>query len=1081
MNYPSTHAVPEQGQLVEVRQLRYAVVDVAQSTQPATSYIAAGDHPQHLLTLASVEDDALGEELEVIWELEPGARILDDVNLPELVAFDRPHRLDAFLDAVRWCAVSSADVRALQAPFRSGVDIEDYQLDPLVRAIQMPRVNLLIADDVGLGKTVEAGLVLQELIIRHRARRVLIVCPAGLQIHWRDQMLEKFGLDFRIVDSALMKTLRRERGLHVNPWTHFPRLITSIDFLKRDRPMRLLREVLPAPGEPIYPRKFDLLIVDEAHNVAPSGGGRYAVDSQRTLAVRTLTPHFEHRLFLTATPHNGYKESFTALLELIDNQRFARGIEPDEAQKRAIMVRRLKSELPPRWDGSPRFPQRQLLPIEVAYTAEERQVHAWLQEYTRLRRQHIQQSPQAALFPANGDSPAELANQQKFALEFVLKLLKKRLFSSPAAFALTLEQHARSLRGEKTTANTNPLRRLTTGILRQLIDQAEEEFGEDEAYETAMHETLATADQLLPPLTPQEEALLHKMTTWAQSAMARPDSKTQELIRWLHHTLKPGGVWSNERVILFTEYRTTQNWLQTLLAAAGFTGGGRLRTLYGGMPTAEREAIKTAFLAHPDDSPVRILLATDAASEGIDLQRHCHRLIHLEIPWNPNRLEQRNGRIDRHGQRHNPQIYHFVGQGYQQQLLLAGARDELDADLEFLLRVAVKVDQIREDLGSVGAVIADQVTAAMLGGERILDTGPAERRADPVRKQLKFERDLHTQIERLRDQLHESRQTLRLNPENVQAVVAIALELAGQPPLEPTDLPGVWPDPSGRRSHCPVYQLPALTGSWARCAVGVTHPYTGLPRPITFDHTVASGRDDVVLVHLNHLLVQLSVRLLRAEVWAHGAQRRLHRATARLVPNQVLATPALIAHARLVMIGGDSHRLHEEIITVGGEIVEGRFRRLGVTQIQEALAAATDAAPPPPFQQRLLDLWPTLKPGLLRALEVRSDERAASLANFLAERSHKETSDIRTILAELARTIEAELAAPAYTQLELELWPKSERDQLVRNEAALHRRLAEIPAEVAQETARIAQRYANPQARLFPVAISFLIPEKLAH
>ncbi|WP_217997617.1 SNF2-related protein [Comamonas aquatica] len=153
-------------------------------------------------------------------------------------------QLDAFLNAVRWGAVSQTDTSTLQAPFRAGIEIEDYQLDPLARAIQMPRVNLLIADDVGLGKTIESGLVVQELMLRHRIRSVLIVCPSGLQIQWREQMRDKFGLDFRIVDSEAMKQLRRSRGLHVNPWSHYPRLITSIDFLKRERPLRLMREVL---------------------------------------------------------------------------------------------------------------------------------------------------------------------------------------------------------------------------------------------------------------------------------------------------------------------------------------------------------------------------------------------------------------------------------------------------------------------------------------------------------------------------------------------------------------------------------------------------------------------------------------------------------------------------------------------------------------------------------------------------------------------------------------------------------------------------------------------------------------------
>src|SRR5206468_6334470 len=150
--------------------------------------------------------------------------------------------------------------------------------------------------------------------------------------------------DFRIVDSEFLKELRRSRGLHVNPWTHFPRLITSIDFVKRERPLRQFREALPAAGEPAYPRRFDLLIVDEAHNVAPAGAGRYATDSQRTAAIRLLAPHFEHKLFVSATPHNGYPESFSALLELLDNQRFARSVRPSLEQIAAIMVRRLKRD-----------------------------------------------------------------------------------------------------------------------------------------------------------------------------------------------------------------------------------------------------------------------------------------------------------------------------------------------------------------------------------------------------------------------------------------------------------------------------------------------------------------------------------------------------------------------------------------------------------------------------------------------------------------------------------------------------------------------------------------------------------------
>ena len=378
-------ATPEPGQLVEVRRRQYVVADITRSRLHGHP-LNPSDTPHHLAILNSIDEDGLGEELQVVWELEPGARLIEGSLMPDATAFDPPKRLDAFIQAVSWGAIQSADNMTLQAPFRAGIEIEDYQLDPLVRSLRMPRVNLLIADDVGLGKTIEAGLVAQELILRNRVRSVLIVVPASLQTKWQEEMRDRFGLEFRIVDTQSIKELRRRRGLHVNPWTHFPRLITSIDYLKRERPMARLRDVLPSQGEAAYPRRFDLLIVDEAHNVAPSGRGRYAVDSLRTQAIRSLAPHFEHKLFLTATPHNGYRESFTALLELLDDQRFARDVPPDPRQLQAVMVQRLKSELPPDENGRARFPKRRIVALEVDYDEQERDALAKLRHYADLRR-----------------------------------------------------------------------------------------------------------------------------------------------------------------------------------------------------------------------------------------------------------------------------------------------------------------------------------------------------------------------------------------------------------------------------------------------------------------------------------------------------------------------------------------------------------------------------------------------------------------------------------------------------------------------------------------------------------------------
>ena len=261
--------------------------------------------------------------------------------------------------------------------------------------------------------------------------------------------------------------------------------------------MRLFREILPKGDAASYPRLLDLLVLDEAHNVAPSGRGKYATDSLRTEAIRLLSPHFEHKLFLSATPHNGYRESFSALLELLDDQRFARGIDPDPKQLQTIMVRRLKSELPPKWDGSPRFPKRVLEPLEVAYSAEEKRVHGLLQEYTKLRK-------------VNAEGP-----QQRYVTEFVLKLLKKRLFSSPAAFASTLAQHEKSLRSSR-HSSLQP----SMGVLQRTIERVDEEYSDDAELEDNTEEAIEAATSVIKNASKNELQILSEMKAWANSASA---------------------------------------------------------------------------------------------------------------------------------------------------------------------------------------------------------------------------------------------------------------------------------------------------------------------------------------------------------------------------------------------------------------------------------------------------------------------------------------------------------------------------------------------------------------------------------
>ncbi len=483
-------AIPELGQLVVLRDRHWVVADIARSGLPDEVGASSVD-PQHLLTLSSVEDDGLGEEIRVIWEIEVGARILETATLPTPVGrnFDPPERLDAFIDAIRWGAVTSADARTLQAPFRSGITIEDYQLEPVVQAMRMPRANLLIADDVGLGKTIEAGLVVQELLLRHRARTVLIVCPASLCEKWRLEMLEKFGLEFRLVNSATLSELRRTRGVQANPWRAYPRLIVSIDWLKGPRAMRLLNDVLPQ-STTTYPRAFDVLIVDEVHTCAPSGRGRYAVDSLRTKAIEKLAGHFEHRLFLSATPHNGYLESFTGLLALLDRQRFARGVRPPREVLAEVMVRRLKSELRESLpDGRTRFPERRIVALPVTYSDDERGAHADLQSYAAARHRG-----------APGD---DVAGQ---ATDLVTVLLKQRLFSSPLAFQRTLAVH-------RETITRQPGGSVGRQALLLAADRLDDDYSDEEELDEATETAIAMAARAQPPLTAEQTAMLKRLGT----------------------------------------------------------------------------------------------------------------------------------------------------------------------------------------------------------------------------------------------------------------------------------------------------------------------------------------------------------------------------------------------------------------------------------------------------------------------------------------------------------------------------------------------------------------------------------------
>ncbi|MEZ5231301.1 MAG: DISARM system SNF2-like helicase DrmD [Acidimicrobiales bacterium] len=703
----------------------------------------------------------------------------------------------------------------------------------------------------------------------------------------------------------------------------------------------------------------------------------------------------------------------------------------------------LREELPRNADGSPRFPERRAVAVPVDYPEDERRAHDFLERYAECRRSHHKQG------------------SKRTAVDFVTLLLKKRLLSSPIAFANTLEQHRSTM--EKHDRGTEA----SENQMRLAWERSDDDAGDDESGD-ATAEALATAARGQVPLTDEERALLNDLAAWVEDRRHRPDARAAALLDWLAETCRTaGGGWNDERVIIFTEYRDTQKWLHDLLLTNGFGGadGERITQLYGGMDTDTRERTKAEFQAHPSRSPVRILVATDAASEGISLQRHCWRMLHWEIPWNPSRLEQRNGRVDRHGQPHPyVEIRHFVPEGWEYD------RSTFATELGFLSLVAHKVEQIRDDLGSVGAVLADQVGDAMLGRRSRLDDDAIDRaRSRPGTKVLQVERRLRESLARCHDRLRESIDDLGLTPDRVERVVTTALEVAHQPRLIETDHPG-------------ELRLPALSGSWQRTSEGMVDRLSGDELPFTFDGDLAAGRDDIVFCHLGHRLVAQSLRLLRAEVWSAG-RGELARVTLRSVPALpgVLETDDLgvISHARLVITGADGHRLHEELVVAGGRLRGGRFARIDTLRDLDTLLASAGSRPDDlSVIEPLLKWWDAVvEPGLVRALDRRSETVQDSKRRELAEQADAEAEAVRTVLTDLRKQIAADLDDLTHERIEqLSLFSEPEREQSQRDLEALQRRLEEIPEEIDREVAAVHRRFTDPETHIFPAAVTILVP-----
>ncbi|MEY9935411.1 superfamily II DNA or RNA helicase [Catenulispora sp. GP43] len=1038
--------VPEPGQIVTVRGATWAVADVRRQGLPRSPADEAQPGLSHTVSLQSLAEDRLGQELTVVWELEVGHTVAPDQGLPQRVSpdsFDDPNTLAAFVDAVRWGAVTSADANSYQAPFRSGANVEAYQLEPLRRALQSSRTNLLLADDVGLGKTIEAGLVVQELLLRHRARSVVIVCPPSLARKWQDEMLEKFGLDFVVVNSELLARVRRTHGLAANPFRLYPRVIVSMAWLPSLRAQRLLRDVFADVADTASARRFafDILVVDEAHHVAPAspntapGQRGYAVDSQRTIATKALADKCEHRLFLSATPHNGYTESFTALMAMIDGRRFSRGANLDERALGDVAIRRLKTDLPDKG-----FQPRELHTIPFTPGNSE-------QTQFELLHRILTDSAEA--------------NGTKNSGGMAGMLLKKRFLSSPWSFARTLELY-------KDAPETGYQPRLDDDedYYAEVLGsgQSDEEEGDVEHPEfTALRQSKAT-----DPLITAPTGAIEKLIDWGSGFEHRADAKLEALIAFLDGVCRPDGeIWTRERVVVFTEYAATLDWIAGVLIQRGYRDV--LATIQGSTHSDDRELIRSQFTADPAKHPVRVLLATDSAGEGIDLQTYCFRLVNFDIPFNPSRLEQRIGRIDRYGQPNPPQIYSFS---------VVDNASQYAKDLKALVeRVVVKIGTVGDDLGSVNEVVDNDVRSYFVPSAAGRKTKPAPADSNEsgnavITRVLAGGLALNRQLTELSRNYAERKSEMHLTAFNARRVVETALELTAQPPL-------IADDSFAEDTDAPVYRIPGLSAAWQPALRGLdTRLEPGVPRPITFDDAVDLNSNELVYIHLGHALMQRSTRILRSALFDVDAS--VNRVTA--VVAEGLPESCVAAVSRLVLVGRGGLRLHEEVFLTGIRLHGNAMAEAKVEAVlDETLDAQNLDLAGRDVRKAVTEMWNApdsrLRNRLLTAMSRKADSRQQQVTEALEARRDADVTRVQEIFAAFRtnlRESRERLNQEILSQEEM-LFTDDQQAQRRRDLRAIEDRLVGLGDEEQREIAAIRERYRDIRPHVSAAAIVFAI------
>ncbi len=493
------------------------------------------------------------------------------------------------------------------------MDVMPYQLEPAAMSLARPRQRILMADGVGLGKTLEAGILISELIARGKGRRILVVTVKSMMAQFQKEMWERFSIPLISLDSAKIQRIRRDLPSNHNPFHYYDKTIVSIDTIKRDREYRVHLENA----------RWDIIVIDEAHNVAKRGNSH----SLRARLAELLSSRSDTLIMLSATPHDGSASSFASLMNMLDPTAIPdpenytqQDIKDNGDDIKGLFVRRFKKDIQDQAMGG--FKERYIAEVPCTATPkEEAALEAFL----------IYES----LLP-------KTENGRLRDMTF-----KKALFSSPAACLKSVQGRMSRLAKEGTDDALKELKALS------ILETALKEIG------------------------PQEF------------------SRYQELLKLLRD---PAYAWNykaaDDRLVIFTERIETMRWLSEHLQQDLKLAAAAIRTLHGGMSDIDQQKIVEEF--GRDESPVRILVASDVASEGINLHYLSHRMIHFDIPWSLMVFQQRNGRVDRYGQKASPDIRYLVTRSNN---------EEIRGDMRILQVLIRKEAEANKNIGDVGALM----------------------------------------------------------------------------------------------------------------------------------------------------------------------------------------------------------------------------------------------------------------------------------------------------------------------------------------------------------------------------------------